>query len=708
MPVHQFMVSDLAGTSLAAALFTLVLFTPGYVLAWALDWFGFRRRSLPARAALAIPLSIAISPILAYLLEHYLPVAAIPFFIACGLALPPLIWRERATAFSGPSLRSAVKRAWPLMVVVAGSMAIAVLLLIDLQIGDRLYFPSVTHDYTVRAAITSAITRTGVPPHTPFFYSGQPWTLRYHYFWFILCSMVQRLGGAFISPRQAMLAGTAWAGAGLMCLVALCSQFFRAADRPRSDRTMLIAIGLLAVTGLDIVPVLLIDWSSRGFIPSVEWWNEPVMSWANAVLWVPHHVASLIACMAGFLLMWHGSEQPSHRVRIASAAAAGLMFASALGLSVYVTITFASSLAAWAGVSILRRHYVQPALVAISGLTALPASLPYLRELLAKSPAGAGSFPFQLAVRPMRLIDNVLGIASPFGMRANLTNLALLPLNYTLEWGFFALVAIGAGRTVWKRSASLSQGEWCAVTLGLTSFLVCTFVRSSVIENNDLGMRGMMIAQMILLLFAADLVAARLPGFSSPARAAAGAAIALGVLGTVYEVAMVRFYPLLLDTTSTGVFYPWVSHDRHMGARTYALREIYEQLKESTPEGAILQHNPDIQPEDPFHGMYADRQVAAETLDCGVSFGGDEALCPGRIAQILRLFDDPVAFDAAQIDDVCSRLSIGVLVVKDTDRVWDDRSDWVWSRKPAFANRYARAFECGVSRPGRKVAVAWK
>ena len=67
MPVHNFMLEDLRGALAAVALFPAFLLVPGYVVAWLLDIFDFRRRTIAFRLALAIPLSISVCPILTYL-----------------------------------------------------------------------------------------------------------------------------------------------------------------------------------------------------------------------------------------------------------------------------------------------------------------------------------------------------------------------------------------------------------------------------------------------------------------------------------------------------------------------------------------------------------------------------------------------------------------------------------------------------------------
>src|SRR5674476_271155 len=88
-----------------------------------------------------------------------------------------------------------------ILAIAGGWIVIGLFCLIDLQIGDRLYFPVVSYDNTLRTAITASISRTGVPPQNPYFFPGRLFPLRYHYFWFLLCSIVEQLGGNVVSPR---------------------------------------------------------------------------------------------------------------------------------------------------------------------------------------------------------------------------------------------------------------------------------------------------------------------------------------------------------------------------------------------------------------------------------------------------------------------------------------------------------------------------
>ena len=58
---------------------------------------------------------------------------------------------------------------------------------------------------------------------------------------------------------------------------------------------------------------------------------------------------------------------------------------------------------------------------------------------------------------------------------------------------------------------------------------------------------------------------------------------------------------------------PWMTPDRQLGRRTYAVREAYEWADRVTPQGAVFQHNPEVLVQDTAALLYADRQaVAAE------------------------------------------------------------------------------------------------
>jgi len=68
-----------------------------------------------------------------------------------------------------------------------------------------------------------------------------------------------------------------------------------------------------------------------------------------------------------------------------------------------------------------------------------------------------------------------------------------------VEFGFYAMVAV----LVWQefRKKAAAPAKLAGLVVGGMALVVCSFVRSGVIGNNDLGWRGMLVAQFFLLFF---------------------------------------------------------------------------------------------------------------------------------------------------------------------------------------------------------------
>jgi hypothetical protein len=180
--------------------------------------------------------------------------------------------------------------------------------------------------------------------------------------------------------------------------------------------------------------------------------------------------------------------------------------------------------------------------------------------------------------------------------------------------------------------------------------------------------------------------------------------LALGLIGTVYQVAMLRAYPMLADTGKVNTLpYPWVDQDRKFGERTYALRSVYDSLDAALPFDAIVQYNPNAAGFIP-HQLYSRHGAAIGLSNCGTVFGGDVSHCAGRVASITPLFNTPSRSESAELDRVCREYNIEIMVVDDRDPVWSDRQSWVWVREPLIANEHVRAFACGDS--GQRLRLA--
>jgi hypothetical protein len=691
-PPPAFALPDAVAILAAFGIFSLLTILPGYALGWWLDVARFRQRTLRFRLAMSVPLAIALGPVLSFLLGLWLSLSAV-WVMYAGLCIGALVLaiRDRKAL-----ARESLTGAGPVVGLMLLWIVLGALMLEDIQIGRRVYFPVMAFDYAVRAPFTASIATWGLPAQSPFFFPGHAVALRYHYYWLILCALVQQAGGPLVSARQAVIAGTLWSGIGLICLVPLSLRLFSARAATDIARRSAIGIALLGVTGLDILPALLMIGLYRsgwvgGVSPSVEWWNNQVGGWMYTTLWDPHYIASLIACLTGFLILWEAPRAHGTPRKIVAGIAAGLAFATAAGSGIYVAFVFAIFLAVWAVITVAKKWYGETALLAVAGVTAIVSSIPYLTRL--RAPGAGGSF----AVFTVRSFDLAqlllirLGLDRPWQIA--LANVVFLPANYFLELGFFLAAALLVWRAFRAQRRSPTRQEWAAFAMAATSVLVCTFLKSSVIANNDLGWRGFLIAQFVLLLWAADLLAA--PPVLPPGDwAVLMALLALGAAGVVYDLAIGRFYPLLSDAQMAPKIY-WMAQDENLGRRTLANREGYQWLRAHTSPRAVIQNNPDVVAQDTFYGIYADRKTLAEDATCAAAFGGDPHECPFLVERLNGLF---AGRGQESLESVCRSLPIDVVAAKDTDPVWNAPNSWVWSHPPLFANDFVRLFGCDGAR----------
>jgi hypothetical protein len=684
MAMHNFTISDLLGSLTAFSLFPLFVLVPGYAAGWLLNLFAFRSRTPAFRLALSVPLSISIGPILTYLLAHFLSMSAVWMLFSAS-------WLYGAVLAGSGLRRAARPRISPLILALAcGWTGLVLLSLVDLQLGNRLYYSVIGFDYSIRTAMIHALATTGMPPASPFFFPGSAVTLRYHYFWLILCSLVSRLGGGAFSARQALIAGTAWAGMGLMALIALYLRLFSAQGPARLRRRTAIAIALLGVTGLDIVPTLMLVLLYAGgltsmIFPSLEWWNEQVDGWVYTMLWEPHHLCGLIACLTGFLVLWQAPSEPGRRGVLKNGLVAGLALATAVGASTHVVFVFAIFLLVWTAIAIWKKWRKDAVALIVAGVTCTLLSMPYLSTLWGPASGGA---PLVFAVRRFMIPEYFM---RAFGLRAGwqiaIGDLVLLPLNYFLELGLFFVVGWWRWKSCRAKPGPLDRRELAAWAMVAVSVLICTFFRSSLIDNNDLGWRGFLIAQFVLLLWTADLLAEWPRLTRKPLLACL---IGLGAAGTLYDLSILRSYSVLSDR---GVVPPllWMASDRQLGRRTYAVREAYEWVGRHTRPTSLVQFNPKVL-QDTAALLYADRRTIAADEDCNCIFGGDPRLCAPILTSFEELYSSQADLDT--FHRACNKFPIDILVAKDTDPVWRNPHGWVWERQPVFANGYVRLFQC--------------
>lgn len=217
--------------------------------------------------------------------------------------------------------------------------------------------------------------------------------------------------------------------------------------------------------------------------------------------------------------------------------------------------------------------------------------------------------------------------------------------------------------------------------------------------------------QFLLVLWAADMWSEGTLGFW-PSRASRSVAssraapylvavtIALGALGSGYELCAHRTFPIFSDYFTLQK-YPWLSPDHQLGRRTFALRTAYNELDHILSASATVQADPDPRIGNIPAELYSGRQMVADLGDCGTVFGGSKEFCDEVILPRLEpLFKDKRQITAQQVADTCREFSITALLFKDTDPVWKDKSSWIWQARPLLSNDFVRVIECGGAGAG--------
>ncbi len=662
MRVLNFTLVDAFGVLLGSLLFPLVMLIPGYVLGWVFDLFDFRHRLLGTRLAVGVLLSLAFSPVLFYLTSLLFSMQA-AFALLAIFAIFFLFLLVREWHIFRADVR------WKFFIWLGAAwMAFVTLSLVNLQWGNQLWLSIVAFDQTGRVSIVDAVTRSGVPPANPSYFTGEAVPLTYlYYFWYILCSLVDGLGVSLVDARAALNASSVWAGFGLIAAVL----FYLQQRNGSAWQGMWRGVALIAVSGLDALPAAMLMLATGQVIGSVDVWNTWIVSWASSAMWVPHHVAALTVGMTAILLL-HYTRRATLSNRCAYPLFAGAALASAFGLSVWVTFVFAVFWITWFTVLLLRRERDFALSVFLSAFAALLFSVPFLVGLL--SSPSAGGLPISVEVRSFLQLESAAKDLPAF--EHSLLMLAALPFNYLFELGFFFLAGMlwlssRNAKAVFSNPFYLAEALLLAVTLLIGSFL------RSTLGSNDLGWRSWLVGQFVLLVWGVD-VWLSAPDLPSSTRRILLSFAVLGAFTSVMDAALLRTAWVRMTS---------VEESR----RYYSARLAYEFIRDHTPEAAIIQTNPADYVDRPS-GLYGSRQmVVSNRTPYETDIHADyQSLASG----LIPLFSGKLT-DWQTMDEVCAWHGVNVLIFDDTDPAWKTLNALTTRRAPLYANLHYIVFACG-------------
>jgi len=676
--------------------FGFVLLPVGYVVATAANPCDFDRRSPSEQISLSILTATATVPILVYYIIRAVPSGSVQVFafVALPFALYGYLRRRKTGRERHSWLQAGI--GWAVAAVIVG------LLLIDIRSGDQLQNGSIVYDYAKDVSVIDAISRTGIPPINPSFLDGRPQPLFYYYYWFAVCSFVDQATSGLIGPNASIKASVFWALANVMALVH-CAIFSGSVRFPADTRNKWIgaAITGMLVSGLDVVPVSIqAVWHLAASQPvklpyALAVWNGGghISSWLGAITWVPHHVAGFVSATFSLFVLRRGADLPLARYwRIV--VLAGFGFASAAGLSIWVTIVAAMVAATWCLILIYRRWYREACLFVAAGIVGLVLALPFLAGLIGAD--HSTKFPLALHPRPF-------GPLAPFEHRVygplliGITRLAALPVTYAVSFGYYLVALVPYLR--WRRMIGLpfERDEMFWLVCAAVPLVACSLLTSQ-IQNNDFGWRGLLFTQFVLLVYSVPAVAAVLHQRdlgTSALRHWRGLILAItivGFLGASYDVIALR---MGVFDERNGRLGPWSDQNyREHAARMW---DALAWISMHTPRSAIVQHNPgpgaDI---GTLEALYVHRQALLSDRGLGMLYGVSQAMYRRLAQAITHIFvlGTPLK-DAVAI--VNSR-HIDIVIVLARDPVWNDPNSWPSRVRPAYANSEVKIFAASAMR----------
>lgn len=659
--------------------FYFALFLPtSYSICWLAGPFDFRRRSSLFRLCVAQAFSFAVMPYVLFLLYR----VASPWLVLLPAAAGLL---HMATTLRRIRWRHA-KLVLILLLVI---LCVALALVTPWTIGTKTFLSVVRYDYSKHVAVTHALTADRVPPFNPSFAPERPLPLFYYYFWFLSSSVVEIFSKGLVPARNAVVAGVIYTAMSLLATVAVSSWLLFPGPRRRNRSRLYMALGLLLVSGLDLIPFLItfVKTMMRGHasIPeSLEWWNEPVTSWAATMLWVPHHTAAFIVL---WLMYWESALAPEEplRQRWRIVLFRALALASVFGMSVWLGLLTAAILAVWAVQQVLYRKWSKVWEWAAAGLIAAVLVSPFLVDLArAKMTSSAV---VALSVRQFRplvvrfdRIDHELNVSTLPSYAIELVHqgisLVFLPINYGMELGVYFLGAFLYWSFCRGTPYALRGGRaWWPLLL--TCALVVTFVRSAV-SANDLGWRGFLPLQLALLL-ALVLVWDRLAngGINAGWRPVLVILAGIGLATTVCDLILMRLYPIVAD---------FHGPDAGQASSAFSRREAYRRLNVFDPSHRFyVQHNPnrDIDFES---ALFGDRRVPVEDTYYGPLYGVDPNTFQVTFKRITAVFESCEAGSEDYAASIAADYQIHFWVFQRSDPVWQNRRCWIWSRPAVFVD----------------------
>jgi len=365
-----------------------------------------------------------------------------------------------------------------------------------------------------KAALIDAMARLGLPPVTPVFGQiGTPDRLAYYYLWHFSAAEVALALGA--SGWEADV-GLTWFSA----FASLCLMMGLAVWLGKRPVAAIWVVALATAASLWVT----LQWIFRtGDFEPVLWEPVGMAGWLFQATWVPQHLMAGSCVVAAMLLMTWYARRPSLTLvlMLALAIVAGFESSTFVG---GVTFAIAGVIAApilFTATSPRQRLRFAAGL-AVAALLVVCLIAPFLRDQFATVVARGGGSPLAIGHYV------VFGEQFPQWLRGimDIPGYWLIILPAELPAVYIAgLIAFTTALRGWKNGPEKLAMALFA-SLAAAGLLVSWLLVSTVGENNDLGLRAIIPAEIVLIVVVAAVLTS-MPGRATFVAALAGLALSL-------------------------------------------------------------------------------------------------------------------------------------------------------------------------------------
>ena len=514
------------------------------------------------------------------------------------------------------------------------------------QAGVHLAAPIFDHS---KIAIVDAMTRQGPPPVNPVFVQADATGaahLVYYYLWHFSAAVLAL--PLHVSGWEADI-GLTWftAFASLTLMMALAVWLSRRAG------AAILVVALAASASLRAVLNFFVG--NYGLEPFLQR-PSGFAGWLFQSAWVPQHLMAASGAIASMLLLAYYAQRPklSYVVTLALVVAASFESSAFVGGVTFAIAALGAAPLLLTGIE-TRRRVTAILGLALAGVLALGLAAPFIRDQFAFIAARGGDG--AIGIDPFE----VLGAMFPQTMRRILDLpaywLILLPLEFPASFiaGAIALVAMLGARA--------SMLEWTVVrvlgVLAVAGLAISWLLVSRLGDNNDLGLRAVLPAAMILIAFAsAGTLAAPQRGLRRVI-----AAFALGG------------FALSLPDSAMMIYSNWRGTAAADGAVFAQTPQLWSAVRRHTPAPARVANNPlflqDLTPwpANLSWALLADRSSCFAGRELAIPFA---PLPPERRDAINNQFVRVFAGEArpGDVGELATKYDCDVVVVVPQDGAW--------------------------------------